>query len=38
VAEFTQAIAPVLLPMIESLGDLDESDTVPTYAGAGEAT
>ena len=24
VAEFTQAVAPVLLPMIESLGELDD--------------
>lgn len=37
VAEFTQAVAPVLLPMIESLGELDE-DPVPTVVGSGEAT
>ncbi len=37
VAQFTQAVAPVLLPMIESLGDLDE-DQVPTIVGSGEAT
>jgi hypothetical protein len=37
VAEFTRAIAPVLLPMIESLGDLDE-DAVPAVVGSGEAT
>lgn len=37
VAEFTQAVAPVLLPMIESLGELDE-EPVPAIAGSGEAT
>jgi hypothetical protein len=37
VAEFTQAVAPVLLPMIESLGDLEE-DAVPALSGLGEAT
>jgi hypothetical protein len=37
VAEFTRAVAPVLLPMIESLGDLDE-DLVPAVVGSGEAT
>ncbi|MCI0460876.1 MAG: hypothetical protein L0Z62_28340, partial [Gemmataceae bacterium] len=37
VAGFTQAVAPVLLPMIESLGDLDE-DPIPVIAGSGEAT
>jgi hypothetical protein len=37
VAEFTKAVAPVLLPMIESLGDLDE-DAVPAVVGSGEAT
>jgi hypothetical protein len=37
VAEFTRAIAPVLLPMIESLGDLDE-DPVPAIVGSGDAT
>jgi hypothetical protein len=37
VAEFTQAVAPVLLPMIESLGELDE-EPVPAVAGSGEAT
>lgn len=37
VAAFTQAIAPVLLPMIESLGDLEE-DAVPALSGLGEAT
>ncbi len=37
VAEFTQAVAPVLLPMIDSLGDLDD-DLVPTVVGSGEAT
>jgi hypothetical protein len=35
VGEFTKAIAPVLLPMIESLGDLDENP-VPVIAGSGE--
>jgi hypothetical protein len=37
VADFTQAVAPVLLPMIDSLGDLDD-DQVPVIAGSGEAT
>jgi hypothetical protein len=37
VADFTQAVAPVLLPMIESLGDL-EDEPVPAYSGSGEAT
>jgi hypothetical protein len=37
VAEFTRAIAPVLLPMIASLGDLDE-ETIPAIVGSGEAT
>ena len=37
VGEVTQALAPVLLPMIESLGDLDE-EPVPAIAGSGEAT
>jgi hypothetical protein len=37
VADFTQAIAPVLLPMIESLGDLDD-EPAPAIAGSGEAT
>ena len=37
VAEFTRAVAPVLLPMIESLGDLDE-DPTPAVVGSGEAT
>lgn len=37
VAAFTQAVAPVLLPMIDSLGDLDE-DEVPALVGSGEAT
>jgi hypothetical protein len=37
VAEFTRAVAPVLLPMIESLGDLDE-DRTPDVVGSGEAT
>ena len=37
VAEFTQAVAPVLLPMIESLGDLDE-DQIPSVVGSGGAT
>jgi hypothetical protein len=37
VAGFTQAVAPVLLPMIESLGDLDE-DQVPAISGSGEPT
>ena len=31
------AVAPILLPMIESLGDLDE-ESVPAVSGAGEAT
>jgi len=38
VGEFTRAVAPVLLPMIESLGDLEEDENVPVFAGAGEAT
>lgn len=37
VAAFTDAVAPVLLPMIESLGDLDD-EPVPVIAGSGEAT
>lgn len=37
VAAFTQAVAPVLLPMIESLGGLDE-DQIPAAVGSGEAT
>jgi hypothetical protein len=37
VAAFTEAVAPVLLPMIESLGDLDENP-VPAIAGSGEPT
>jgi hypothetical protein len=37
VAAFTKAVAPVLLPMIESLGDLDE-DQMPAVVGSGEAT
>jgi hypothetical protein len=37
VAEFTRAIAPVLLPMIASLGDLDE-EAIPATVGSGEAT
>jgi hypothetical protein len=37
VAEFTRAVAPVLLPMIESLGDLD-GEPAPAIAGSGEAT
>jgi hypothetical protein len=37
VAEFTRAVAPVLLPMIESLGELDEEPT-PAVVGSGEAT
>src|SRR5262249_18445330 len=37
VAEFTRAVAPVLLPMIESLGELDE-DPIPAIVGSGEAT
>ena len=37
VAEFTQAVAPVLLPMIDSLGDLDD-DQIPSVVGSGEAT
>ncbi len=37
VAEFTRAIAPVLLPMIASLGELDE-EAIPATVGSGEAT
>jgi hypothetical protein len=37
VAEVTRALAPVLLPMIESLGDLEE-DPIPAVVGSGEAT
>ena len=37
VAAFTQAVAPVLLPIIESLGALDESD-LPSVVTSGEAT
>ena len=37
VAEFTQAVAPVLLPIIESLGELDD-DPAAITAGYGEAT
>lgn len=37
VAEFTQAVAPVLLPMIDSLGYLDEVPVL-AIAGSGEAT
>ncbi|MBM3982078.1 MAG: hypothetical protein FJ304_17805 [Planctomycetes bacterium] len=37
VAEFTQAVAPVLLPMIDSLGDLNEEE-VPAVVGSGDAT
>ena len=37
VAQFTRAIAPVLLPMVESLGGLDVADLVTASAGAGEA-
>ena len=37
VAEFTQAVAPVLLPMIDSLGDLDD-DQIPSVVGSGGAT
>jgi hypothetical protein len=36
VAEFTKAIAPVLLPMIEHLGDLD-ADQTPKVNSSGEA-
>ena len=32
VAEFTRAVAPILLSMIESLGNLD-GEPVPTLAG-----
>src|SRR5439155_4542052 len=37
VAEFTRAIAPVLLPMIASLGDLD-GEAIAAPIGSGEAT
>ncbi|NMC20338.1 MAG: hypothetical protein GYA33_07945 [Thermogutta sp.] len=37
VAEFTRAVAPVLLPMIESLGDLDD-EPAPSIGGSGEPT
>jgi hypothetical protein len=37
VATFTQAVAPVLLPMIDSLGDLDD-DQMPTIPNSGDAT
>jgi hypothetical protein len=36
VEQFTRAVAPVLLPMIESLGNLDE-EPVAAFAGSGEA-
>ncbi len=37
VADFTRAVAPVLLPMIESLGDLDQ-EPAAAILGSGEAT
>jgi hypothetical protein len=37
VAQFTRAVAPVLLPMVESLGSLDMADLATADAGAGEA-
>jgi hypothetical protein len=37
VAQFTRAIAPVLLPMVESLGGLDVAELATADAGAGEA-
>jgi hypothetical protein len=37
VAAFTQAVAPVLLPMIDSLGGL-EDDEMPTIPNSGDAT
>jgi hypothetical protein len=38
IAQFTRAIAPVLLPMIESLGGLDMAELVTADAAAGDAT
>jgi hypothetical protein len=38
VEQFTRAIAPVLLPMIESLGGLDVEQLAAADAAAGEAT
>lgn len=38
VAQFTRAIAPILLPMIESLGGLDVAELVSANAAAGDAT
>lgn len=37
VAQFTGAVAPVLLPMVESLGGLDIADLPTADAGAGDA-
>jgi hypothetical protein len=38
IAQFTQAIALVLLPMIESLGGLDVAELATADVGAGDAT
>ncbi len=38
VEQFTQAVAPILLPMISCLGDLQEQDLAPSIEAAGEAT
>jgi hypothetical protein len=37
VAQFTRAIAPVLLPMVESLGGIDAADLVTADSTAGES-
>jgi hypothetical protein len=37
VAQFTRAIAPVLLPMVESLGGIDVAELATAEAGAGES-
>ena len=38
IAQFTRAVAPVLLPMVESLGGMDVAELATADAGAGEAT
>jgi hypothetical protein len=38
IAQFTRAIAPVLLPMVESLGGLEMGELTTADASAGEAT
>lgn len=38
IAQFTRAVAPVLLPMVESLGGLDIAEMAAADAAAGEAT